>query len=312
MTKEMSFMNLDKLISKDFSWVFEKQHDMVVGDDIDAIISSCFLHHYLGWKIKGFYVGYSKLFIEKNYDNWKDAIFVDLDISQNNIRSIGHHILQLNNKDIPFDIGHKNSLNPNLLRGVTMKNFQGKYPLGTIHFLMWLHNFRFKFKSDLQKILWVADSTWINGQSHRFRDNVYDWIKYFNLTSLMDGFEEIDTKNFERKIDEIVYSEIEKMGFDKGTGQVSSRHLGLHGFQCQFSDPKIDENKINNLIHLICNIFEWNIPELPMEYMVVEGNRKSIPISDEYTSLGLSHFIKKENVFSYVIPNYNRLNYTVF
>jgi len=128
----------------------------------------------------------------------------------------------------------------------------------------------------------------------------------------MDGFEEIDTKNFERKIDEIVYSEIEKMGFDKGTGQVSSRHLGLHGFQCQFSDPKIDENKINNLIHLICNIFEWNIPELPMEYMVVEGNRKSIPISDEYTSLGLSHFIKKENVFSYVIPNYNRLNYTVF
>jgi len=304
-------MNSAELILKNFPWAFEKQHSMIIGDDLDAIMSSCFLHHYLGWKVKGFYVGYSKLFIEKNYDAWRDAIFVDLDISQNNIRSIGHHILQLDNNN-PFDIGHKNSLNPNLLRGVTMKNFQGKYPLGTIHFLMWLHDFRFKIKDDLQNMLWVADSTWINGQSHRFRDNVYDWIKYFNLTSLMDGFGEIDTKNFERKLDDVVYSEIEKTGFDKGKSQVSSRHLGLRGFQCQFDDPKTNMLKINNLIRLICNTFGWNVPELPIEYMVVEGNRKSIPIPDGYTSLDLSHFIKKENIFSYVIPNYNRLNYTVF
>jgi len=299
-------------IKEKVPWAFEKNQSMIIGDDIDAIMSACFLHHFLNWNIKGFYVGYHKLFIESVFDRWEDSIFVDLDISQNKIKSIGHHILQINKYDKLEDIGHQNSLNPNLLRNITMEKFGVKYPLGTIHFLMWLHNFNIEIENNLQKILWVPDSAWINGQSHRFRENVYDWIGYFNLQKLERHFEETDTKEFERIMEKIVYAEIKKAGFNKGYGQVSSRHLKLKGFQCQFDSPNMDANRIKNLIQIICNIFNWDAPNLPEEYNKMVGTRKSNDISVECYQKGLSQFIRDENIFSYVIPNYNKINYTIF
>jgi hypothetical protein len=297
-------------IKQKFPWAFEKDQNMIIGDDIDSIMSACFLHHFLNWKIKGFYVGYSKLFIEEGFDNWKECIFVDLDISQNEIKSIGHHILQINENDKIEEIGHKNSLNPNLIRGITMKNFAVKYPLGTIHFLMWLHNKKIEINNEIKNISWVPDSSWINCQN--FRTNVSNWIEFLKLDNLKQTFEQTDKQEFEKIMQEKIYPEIEKTGFEKGKGQVKSKHLSLKGYQCQFDDPINEKDKINKLIELICNIFEWNKPQLPKDYQILEGKRTSHSIPYECYKNGLMDFIKDKNMFSYVIPNYRMINYTIF
>jgi len=299
-------------IRNDYPWIYKKNQPMIIGDDIDAIISACFLHNYLGWNIKGFYIGYNTLFIEKNHKKWNESIFVDLDISQNEIKSIGHHILQISKKDKIIDIGHNNSLNPNLLRNRTMEDFLFKYPLGTIHFLCYLFDKNLLINNDLRRIIWIPDSTWINGQSHRFRKNVTEWIKYFQLEYLRNDLDYIDTKKFEEVIDSIIYPEIQNTGFFRGSGQVKSKHLGLGGYQCQFINPKLERKKISKLIELICNTFSWKIPEIPYEYYTINGIRKSEQISNVIIKNNFSNFIIQNNIFSYVIPNYNRINYTIF
>jgi hypothetical protein len=303
--------NLEQ-IKKEYPWAYAENQNMILGDDIDAIMSACFLHHHFGWKIKGFYVKYNKLFIEKDIEDIKTCIFVDLDIAQNEFKSIGHHILQINLDDSLNKIGHKNSLNPNILRGKTMQTFRTKYPLGTIHFLMWIHQKNIPIDNINKNILWIPDSSWINGQSHRFRQNVLEWVNYLNLTTFIDTTYNIDSLAFETIIQNKIYPSIINTGFSQGYGQVRSRHLNLTGFQCQFINPIIDKIKLEKLINLICNIFEWNIPSLPEDYNITTGERKSSNIEEECYQKGLAPFIEEKNIFSYVIPNYRRINYTVF
>jgi hypothetical protein len=304
-------LELEK-IKKVYPWAFIKNQNMVIGDDLDAIISSCFLHHYLGWEIKGFYVKYNKLFIEKELKNWEDCIFVDLDIAQNNIKSIGHHILQINSNDSLSNIGHNNSLNPNILRGKTMETFRTKYPLGTIHFLMWIHQKNIPIDNDLKNMLWMPDSSWINGQSHRFKSNVEDWIGSLNLKELKNTFSNIDTLSFENIVQKIIYPSIINTGFTQGTGQVSSKNLKLTGFQCQFTNPDKDKSKLKKIIELICDTFGWDRPLLPNSYVNLTGERTSSQIPAKCFENGLSSFIINKNIFSYVIPNYGKINYTIF
>ena len=137
-------------------WLQSRNLMLVVGDDIDSLMCATLMHHLLGWTIAGFYVDYAKVWYRSglNVSALRDAIWLDLDISRAHIRSIGHHILLSRPDDrIP---AHKESVNPNLLRGVTGRSGEGraaehgeacpcggltfphKYPLGTIHFLLWL------------------------------------------------------------------------------------------------------------------------------------------------------------------------------
>lgn len=125
-----------------------------------------------------------------------DAVWVDLDIYHPEIALIGHHILnfRLNDK-IPH---HSKTLNPNLLRGIHHGNFSRKYPLGTIHFLTWLHDQPTNITENQQLLYSTPDSTWINGQSHRFRDNVEDWLKNcIPLEFMIKSFEWMNKPSFE-------------------------------------------------------------------------------------------------------------------
>ena len=53
-------------------------------------------------------------------------------------------------------------------------------------------------------LLWLADSTFINTQSHRFRDNVKDWLEnHLENRVLKHGFDEVDSEAFEKDILEV-------------------------------------------------------------------------------------------------------------
>lgn len=308
---------------------------MVLGNDPDSVMCGVLMHHLRGWRVVGFYTDYRRVWHPEGVDPHmlRDAVWLDLDISREEIKSIGHHILLAGDSDNLAC--HQESVNPNLFRGVTGRpgrgrsgehgencpcggrTFPHKYPLGTIHFLFWLLGVELGNLSPLQiGLLWLPDSSWINGQSHHYRRNVLDWVRnWIPHLALIGTVDMIDTEDFEHEMRDAVFPAIEATGFGRGTGQVTSRHLRLGGHQCQFGDPNRRLGHIQALADLVARAFNWSRPEIPAStYRAVEGARNPVrytPATVRREFGGLDRFVSSQRVFSYVIPNAGKINYTI-
>jgi len=283
----------------------QRNRRMIIGNDLDALLSAQFLHHSLGWSIAGFY-DYTTLYHDPAIDP-RECVWVDLDIYDPACCSIGHHILRPTPTDrIP---GHRSSVNPNLLRGIDQTGFTHKYPLGTIHLLLWLHDFRIRNRRPAMLLLWLADSTWINAQ--RYRANVHDWlINWISVPELLDTFDQTDTPDFEAEMQAQVLSRLAIAELAPGNVQNVSLHLGLGGYQCAWDKPE-DLPKVRRVTDLIYRSFGWRAPQFPHEFKAIEGKRHSAKLPDLAKKHGsFDKFLTNEKVFSYVIPNKDRVNYT--
>ena len=315
-------------------WLDARDQTVVIGDDLDSIMSAVLMRHLLGWRVVGFYTDYTRVWYSQgtNPAALRDAVWLDLDISRQEIRSIGHHILLTGPRDAL--VCHRESVNPNLLRGVTARSGSGrngqhgegcpcggitfphKYPLGTIHFLLWLYGVDIGALDALQTgLLWLPDSSWINGQSQRYRRNVVDWVNnWISHPALVSTVGRIDTAMFERRMRDVVMPAIVATGFGRGTGQVVSRHLGLGGYQCQFRDPNRSHQQIQALAEFVGSTFGWRrLVFPPPPYVSVEGTRN--PVVETLATMrarfgDLEEFLRRRRVFSYVVPNGGKLNYT--
>lgn len=293
----------------------ENTDGMIIGNDLDSLLSACLLKAKFGWDISGVY-DYVNLWYSSEIKNFMEKLLngkyvgVDLDIYHPNIPSIGHHILELDSgSNLP---GHRLTLNPNFIRGVSVKDFKRKYPLGTVHFLTWLFDFE-DLPRDAIYLIWLADSSFINGQSHRFRDNVIEWINNFLSGNLLeDSLEEIDTEKFEIALEENIISKLKEIKICKGNGQVRSRFKSICGFQCQWVNPERERSSIKQILNFASSITGWREPEFPSKFLRLTGERKSSRISDivsRYRTLG--EFLEREKIFSYVVNFNNVINYTV-
>jgi hypothetical protein len=297
--------NRSNILSR-FPWLAQRNRRMIIGNDLDALLSAQFLHDYLGWSIAGFY-NYSTIYFDPKTD-LRECVWVDLDIYHADIASIGHHILKSSATDrIP---SHRLSLNPNLLRGIDQADFKHKYPLGTIHLLLWLHDQSIKNRRPATLMLWLADSTWINAQI--YRDNVKAWLQeWLPVGELINTFDQTATGEFEEEMRDQVLSKIDiaELAEDDNI-QRRSKHLDLGGHQCVWNRP--DElPKVMRVIDLIQRRFGWDAPSFPREFKAIEGVRRSAKLPDLVAKYGsLDKFLDAEKVFSYVIPNKDRINYT--
>ncbi len=288
-----------------FPWLAQRQRRMIIGNDIDALLSAQFLSHALGWSIAGFY-NYATLYHDPAIDP-RACIWVDLDIYDPSCCSIGHHILRPTPTDrIPE---HRSSVNPNLLREIDQTGFTHKYPLGTIHLLLWLHDVRIRNRRSAVMLLWLADSTWINAQ--RYRANVQDWLThYISVPELLDTFDQTDTPDFEAEMQTQVLSKLQLAELEPGNVQNVSQHLGLGGHQCAWDKPE-DLPKVRRVTDLIYRTFGWRTPHFPREFKASAGVRRSAKLPDLVRKHGsFDKFLASEKVFSYVIPNKDRVNYT--
>ena len=279
---------------------------MFIDNDLDALLPAQFLHHRLGWTIAGFY-NYTTIHCDPGVD-LRECVWVDLDIYHPAIASIGHHILKLSPSDqLPR---HRLTVNPNLLRGIDQTDFTHKYPLGTIHFLLWLHDRRVKNKRSCTLLLWLADSAWINAQY--YRDNVRGWLfEWVSVPELTDTFDQTDSPEFETEMQHQVLSRIDIAELAGGDNvQRYSQHLGLGGHQCVWDKPA-DLVKVRRVTDLIYRRFGWRAPAFPRELRAIEGKRRSARLPALLQKYGsLDGFLDAEQVFSYVIPNKDRINYT--
>lgn len=287
---------------------------MVVGNDLDSLLSACFLKSVFGWDVAAIY-DYRSLWRAAEEKDFAarflrgEYVAIDLDIYHPQIFSLGHHILEYDSSDVLE--GHARSLNPNLIRGVNVSNFTRKYPLGTIHFLIWLFN-----QTDLTRpakfLTWLADSAFINAQSHRFRENALDWARnFFRSDFLLKMTERVDLPGFEEALQKEIFPALQGNPLVGVAGQVKSRHLQWSGYQCQWSDPNRERDSILALLETLSALTGWEAPRLPARFLQAEGKRRNIATEEILARFGgLDNFLAREKVFSYVFPYRDTVNYT--
>lgn len=280
---------------------------IVIGNDLDALLSAGFCKHYFDWDIVGCY-NLSSLWLDASRTDILqqarngEILFLDLDISVRGIYSVGHHILH--SHDVPEF--HSHSLNPNLLENISLKNFRSKYPLGTIHFLQWLFD-QYPHDRQTELLCWLADSAWINAQV--YRDNVHQWItEQIPSEAFQSVWEEADTADFETEMQEDIISQFSHAGISSPPGKIKSRHLHISGQQYQWNDISTEKTHIRKCLQVIHKITGWKTPEIPSEYNQYTGIRAHDEIYPHTFDTGA--FYLSEKPFSYVFPYKNQVNYT--
>jgi hypothetical protein len=311
-------MNRQNLLNR-YPWILDNAHkNVIMGDDLDAALSTIlYLRKNPNATLVGIYTGYKKIFFQKNLSiaDLENCIYIDLDIYHPPCRSIGHHIVRMNDSNI-LD-GFRSSCNINELENRSLSRFfTKKYPLATIHFLLWLYNEAIPKTEYAESLIWLADSSFINGQSHKFHHNVGHWVTdLMNSWYVQNGFNQVDSLEFEEKIEQL-QAIMQQQGLNRGRGQVVSKHKGLSGYQCQ---PIGNENAIEmtNYIHqlfrFVAEMTDWSLqsPQMDIQSMTVRsGSRRSGSIGEMLGEGNLDDFLSKNRVFSYVFPFKDSINLT--
>lgn len=299
-------------------FVNHKSYDgIIIGNDLDSIISSCLLKEKFNWDIVGIY-DYNNIWYDLRNDLFYKNLLsgryvcIDLDIYHENIFSLGHHILAYKPADeLPK---HIKSLNPNLIRGFNVSeqnSYMRKYPLSTIHFLIWLFDANYSNRL-CELLIWLADSTFINGQTGKYRENMKDWLlNFLNSSFMYETFTQIDNMEYELEIQKKLLPILRTNPLCSNSGRAKSRHLHLGGYQFQWHDPIKEYIHIKDIFKLVSSITEWAPPDMPREFLKIQGIREKKK-TNIFLSIDLDHFLNYENVFSYVFDFKDSINYTKF
>lgn len=304
--------------------------NLIIGDDLDAALSAAlFLRAHPNAKIIGVYSNYTTVYYSTAcaWDDVLDAIWLDLDIYHPRCKSLGHHIVRLRPRQtLP---GFDHSLNLNDLWGKALqKNFAEKYPLGTIHFLMWLYAQEIPARVDADLLIWLADSAYINAQTKTFRRrwrdgnaewverdgfkwNVKSWLRgAVQVPSLIQTFEQVDTRAFEARMSAF-QQRMTAQGFSQGDGQAASRHLKLFGYQCQ---PVGDVGAyLLRLLEWVAQCTGWTHAPAQSEALQTLQSKTGKRARAKIAQLAPDAFVKfleTKNIFSYVFTHFDTINYT--
>lgn len=100
------------------------------------LLSALLYLNYFDAEVVGYYDG--KVMLSKENVDPKDCLFLDMDVYNKNIKSIGHHMVCYNKNKLPNNwYNYDNCIQINNLRNFDKtKDFQRKYPFATIHFLL--------------------------------------------------------------------------------------------------------------------------------------------------------------------------------
>jgi hypothetical protein len=288
---------------------------MVLGNDLDSLLSALFLHERYGWPVTGFYCDYQHLYCDTARSDFRERlsqgryIAVDLDICDLRIPSLGHHILALDAED--QIAGHTHTLNPNLMQGLAVNHRYGaKYPLSTLHYLRFL--FQDPERSAAFEFLnWLSDSSFLNAQ--HYADNVANWVNHqVPLAAFSRWLPLLGLPYFEEKLHETILTPLSKHpGCRPGRSAYKSKHLGISGYQAQFKDPNRPEQSLQTLLDLLADLSQMPRLVLPDHFdLAAEGTRHILPVS-ALPAGDFAAWIEQQQVFSYAFVFKDTLNYTV-
>ena len=186
--------------------------------------------------------------------------------------------------------------------------FSNKYPLSTISFLMWLFKVNIPIRETAKFLILHSDSTWLKYQ--KYPKNFKHWISILEDYNWDRLLKNVNTIEYENKIDQIFYPMLIQAGANSGFSKLASQHLGIKSREYKLN-PDWDEDIILNLFDIMGKYLLWTPPKLPSIYKKICGYKYSVPI-DRVKKIGLNQFIKDKKVFSYAIINSKTIKYTVF
>ena len=294
-----------KDIFKKFKWLKDKNRPFIISADYDGLMCSAFLSHYLKWNLVGYYNMENIWITDDGIKNKKDIIWVDLNILPEIGKSIGGHITILDNQ-IPK--GLTSSCNLNVIRNITNTDFKGKYPLSTLSFLLWLYNTPLTMNNFSKFLILHSDSMWLKYQ--KYTKNVNKWFDVLEKYQWDNLFNNIDSIDFEKQIDQNYYPILISSGIFSGFSKLSSKHLNIKSREYKFN-PDWDIDVMLNLYDLIKNNLKWNTPKIPIINKKIKGKKYTTDLN-HVKKIGLSKFLVNNNVFSYAITSPQKIKYTVF
>jgi len=167
----------DNIIKK-YSWIVKENQKCILSPDSDGLLCGLFMSNVLGWEIVGFYDG--KVLTLQKGESVKDCIFLDMEIFRNYVKSLGHHMVMYNKRNIPKSwINFENCIQPNNIRGYDAKTtFKLKYPLGAIHLILGIigHKKKIEIKKEAICPLLYTDGTFKN--LFNYPDNCLSWLNF--------------------------------------------------------------------------------------------------------------------------------------
>ena len=171
-----------KEIENKYSWIYEKSMDCIISPDSDGLMCGLLMSQYFDWKIKGFYDG-KVLLYQKDIDP-KNCIFLDMEIARKNVKSVGQHLITPCNK-IYKEYGNnvfENCLSPNLLRNYDQKNnFQLKFPMATVHFLISILCNKIDINLSKKSIYPLLFVDGLYNVLFNYPENVMNWFNFLEI-----------------------------------------------------------------------------------------------------------------------------------
>jgi len=176
------FIDYDQIIEK-HPWIVAKNQDCIISPDSDGLLCGLFMSNVLGWKIRGFYDGKVMLLDKDVAAN--SCIFLDMEIFRNNIRSVGHHMVQFNKNKKPINWDNfNNCIQPNNLRNYDgYKDFRLKYPLATIHLLIGILGSKIKLSIPKSAICPLLYTDGVFKNLFGYPENCINWLGYLKSGS---------------------------------------------------------------------------------------------------------------------------------
>lgn len=165
-------------ILKKYSWIVKDNQKCILSPDSDGLLCGLLMSKFFNWNIVGYYDG--KILVLKKGESVKNCVFLDMEIFRNYVKSLGHHMVLYNKKQVPpkwfnFD----NCIQPNNIRGYDAKTFFNlKYPLGSIHLLLGIvgHKKKIEIKKEAICPLLYTDGTFKN--LFNYPENCLSWLNF--------------------------------------------------------------------------------------------------------------------------------------
>ena len=292
-------------IFKDYPWLLKKKMPMIISSNYDGLISASLLHHHLDWNLVGYYNQQSLWISEEAIKQKKDIIWVDLNILPKQGKAVGGHIVSV---DGFIPKGFETSCNPNILNPLTSNDFNSKFPFSTLIFLLWLYGLNIP-KNTISKLLILnSDASWLKWQN--YNDNCKNWLSKLPDFDWNNLFNKVNTKTFDKTINQLLYPELLSIGSLKTFGKLTSNFLNIKNREF-IVNPDWDEDLILNFFQLIGKHLLWSNPTLPKIIKRIDGIKEKCLLSD-VKKIGLNNFINQKNIFSYAITSPRYFSYTTF
>ena len=297
-------LNYQSLLER-YHWLKDENKSAVISPDVDGFLCGLIMSYYLNWEIIGFYDG-SKMLIGKSKD-WRECIFLDMEIYQKDICSIGNHLLLYNKNQKPstWEENFSQCINPNNLREFDkIHDFKRKYPFGTIHFLICLlENIVGNVKISEKAIGIILFADGVFKSIMNYPENCIDWLNWLNAKEL-----KIFEYFKEAKLTDIIHS-LEKIFKNLN---LPNGKLRLGKITNNVSDV---QNKVYRFLNQLSELTEWKVDKSKWEILNLDNLHEPIIIKrSRITKINGKKYKNELNnpkVISFSFPSYDRLEYSV-